>query len=606
MGGDNIIPRFLRHHKAMQERALNDVPVSISKSVYDINRILNYPDSAKNVMVFGHRNVGKSMVIDQLGYHINDIPCINGAHRDIMYPTSRAILGFRKSDDDSLMEFVSQLNDVNADRHIIVVCDRLDIALAFIRMCPTTSIILEMEENDIMDMMDKDQSIINMFEPIHMIADMSWGEAVHEIQQADKRFALKSHKTEMSMTAVKTFALELMRMLYPSRKSIPSFNEHIDVPIGYIISQLSFAYAKSMERPYKGHDRITPRMARSLAMAAFDNDPGDLMDDVPALTDEAIADDDKSPMEDVRDDDFSYKDITSLADRLKRRIFHQDAAIDMLVSSIMIDAAGLNRPHHPVASFIFVGPSGVGKTELAKALSQEISELPMNIIRIDCSEFSEQHTASRLFGAPPGYKGYGPGGELTNAVRRNPHSIILLDEAEKANRNIWNTFLQVLDDARLTDSSGRTVDFSKCIFIMTSNLGAMRTNESSMGFTGAFDDHGDMYIKAVTDYFKPEFINRLDGICVFNQLDNDDYKRIIQVKMKSIESSIMTNTGNSIGINAHDSAIDVILKYSDSMHCGARMVDSTIRRMIVLPLSRKILQKDINFRMINMQDKTCH
>jgi ATP-dependent Clp protease ATP-binding subunit ClpA len=267
----------------------------------------------------------------------------------------------------------------------------------------------------------------------------------------------------------------------------------------------------------------------------------------------------------------------------------------MVEKSVMIDAAHLKPMNKPVSSFLFIGPSGVGKTQLAQSLADELCDKPLNLVRIDCSEFSEKHMVSRLFGAPPGYKGSSNGGELTNEVRVHPQSIILLDEAEKAHPEVWDSFLQVFDNAQLTDGQGITTDFSHCVIIMTGNIGSTKAHQRTTGFGDtSMQDKKSTYVEAMRKYFKPEFINRLDGICVFNDLRYEDYTKILKLKISSLEHIIGQQYNKNVTFSIDDNAMDIILHEGQKNDAGARGFDKALKELVVLPLAYHIVSKDID------------
>ena len=605
-----ILDRFLTSKVPMQKRPLNDIPHVILVAVENMNRILNYAGSARPIMVYGKPGTGKSLAIDQLAYHIDELPTMKWRNtscksRSVMFLTADALVSFHDNNDDDVKQFILSLNESNEDRHIIIVCNDITIASYLIKSCPNTSIIVEMEQERLQRMLynDKD-NILDRFESVDIDADMEWREAIHEIKKSNEKFAKEYALHAMSDESIRSFAWALMKLIYPSRRSRPSSREHIDIPIGYIIGQVEFAYARSLEKPYHGK-RITPLMAKRIAYEGFDNNPyfnDDECDDIEVdgdfdvdgeFHDDTIAKNNVSKV-------LPYKSPLSLDERLRKQIIHQDSAIEMVAKSILIDAAKLKPMNKPVASFMFIGPSGVGKTQLAKTLSNELYDDPANLIRIDCSEYAERHNVSRLFGPPPGYKGSKNGGLLTNAVREHPNSVILLDEVEKAHPDIWDVFLQVFDDARLTDGQGMTTDFSRCVIIMTGNLGSKNAHRSSAGFGSCIHDDKHAYVDAMKEYFKPEFINRIDGICVFNELDMDDYRRILDIKIRRIEDIINSNYKTSIRIHIHDDALQSILHEGDIKNEGARGFDKVLKERLVLPLADKILTKDIDISKVDV------
>jgi ATP-dependent Clp protease ATP-binding subunit ClpC len=239
------------------------------------------------------------------------------------------------------------------------------------------------------------------------------------------------------------------------------------------------------------------------------------------------------------------KKLLHMEDRLHERIIGQDEAIKAVSDAIRRARSGLKDPKRPVGSFIFIGPSGVGKTELAKALAEFLFDDEDALVRLDMSEYREQHTASRLFGAPPGYVGYEEGGQLTEAVRRRPYRVILFDEIEKAHPEVWNALLQILDDGRLTDGQGRVVDFKNTVLIMTSNLGTEFVRKGgALGFLDEDDDSEEVKVsqekieKALKDAFRPEFLNRIDDTITFAPLSKEDVAKIVKLQVTEIEGRL--------------------------------------------------------------------
>ena len=278
---------------------------------------------------------------------------------------------------------------------------------------------------------------------------------------------------------------------------------------------------------------------------------------------------------------------------LKKEIIGQNEAIEKLTQAILRARAGLKNPNHPIGSFIFLGPTGVGKTELAKVLAHELFTNDEALIKIDMSEYMERYNVSRLIGAPPGYVGYEEGGQLTEKVRRNPYSVILFDEIEKAHRDVFNILLQILDEGRVTDSLGRVIDFRNTVIIMTSNIGTRNINSSQIGFSkGTPQDaqnHGHDIMKEVKKYFIPEFLNRIDDIIVFNSLSIENLYDIIELQLKDLHSNL-TNKNNKLKVTK--TAKDILIQDGSHREWGARPLRRAIQNEIENVISSKFLNSD--------------
>ena len=295
--------------------------------------------------------------------------------------------------------------------------------------------------------------------------------------------------------------------------------------------------------------------------------------------------------------------LLHLEDELHKRVIGQDDAVTAVAKAVRRARAGLKDPKRPIGSFLFLGPTGVGKTELARALASSLFGDESAMIRLDMSEYMEKHTVSRLVGAPPGYVGYEEGGQLTDAVRRKPYSVILLDEVEKAHADFFNILLQVLDDGRLTDSQGRTVDFRNTVIIMTSNLGsnALRKSSPELGFLAAkksdsasdasnevnFKEAKKSVMDAVKRHFRPEFLNRIDEMIVFHALTSNDLKQIVTILMDTVVKRL-GDMGLSLEISP--AAMDMLVKEGSDFSMGARPLKRAIQRLIEDPISDLILQ----------------
>ena len=295
--------------------------------------------------------------------------------------------------------------------------------------------------------------------------------------------------------------------------------------------------------------------------------------------------------------------LLHLEEELHKRVIGQDETVVAVSKAVRRARAGLKDPKRPIGSFLFLGPTGVGKTELARALAVALFGDETAMIRLDMSEYMEKHTVSRLVGAPPGYVGYEEGGQLTDAVRRKPYSVILLDEVEKAHADFFNILLQVLDDGRLTDSQGRTVDFRNTVIIMTSNLGAkaLRKDSPELGFLAAkkadsntedvsvvnFKEAKKSVMDSVKRHFRPEFLNRIDEMIVFHALTSNDLKQIVTILMDTVVKRL-GDMGLSLEISP--AAMDLLVKEGSDFSMGARPLKRAIQRLIEDPISDLILQ----------------
>jgi ATP-dependent Clp protease ATP-binding subunit ClpB len=288
--------------------------------------------------------------------------------------------------------------------------------------------------------------------------------------------------------------------------------------------------------------------------------------------------------------------LLHLEDELHERVIGQEEAITAVSDAIRRSRAGLQDPKKPIGSFIFLGTTGVGKTELAKALADYLFDDESMMTRIDMSEYQEKHTVSRLVGAPPGYVGYDEGGQLTEAVRRKPYSVVLLDEIEKAHPDVWNILLQVLDDGRLTDNKGRTVNFKNTIIIMTSNLGSHLIQEAYEGVTekgieAAGEKAKVEVMNLLRQTIRPEFLNRVDEIIMFSPLAKSQLKGIVQIQLNDLKKLVAEN---GINLNFSEYLIDFLIEQGYDPQFGARPLKRLIQKQLVNSLSKRILAGDID------------
>jgi ATP-dependent Clp protease ATP-binding subunit ClpB len=282
--------------------------------------------------------------------------------------------------------------------------------------------------------------------------------------------------------------------------------------------------------------------------------------------------------------------LVSMEERLRQRVIGQDEALERVANAVRRSRAGLSDPNKPIGSFIFLGPTGVGKTELARALAEFLFDDEHAMVRIDMSEYMEKHAVARLIGAPPGYVGYDEGGQLTEAVRRRPYSVILFDEIEKAHPDVFNILLQILDDGRLTDSKGRTVDFKNTVIIMTSNIGASYLQSESLSSPEAFAEASQHVMEALRQHFRPEFLNRVDDIIVFKPLGEEQLTRIIELRLDDLRKLL---ADRKITIELTPQAKELLFIEGYDRAYGARPLKRAIQRLIQDPLALKILEGEV-------------
>ena len=276
---------------------------------------------------------------------------------------------------------------------------------------------------------------------------------------------------------------------------------------------------------------------------------------------------------------------------LHRRVIGQDEAVEKVCDAILRSRAGIQDPKRPIGSFLFLGPTGVGKTELAKALAEALFDDEHNMIRIDMSEYMEKYSVSRLIGAPPGYVGYDEGGQLTEAVRRKPYSVVLFDEIEKAHSDVFNVLLQVLDDGRITDSQGRTVDFKNTIIIMTSNLGSDIILEG-IGKDGAISSEARESVTALLRRsFRPEFLNRIDEIVFYRPLTKENIYGIVDLLVEDLAKRL---ADKRVGLKITDAAKDLIIASAYDPTYGARPLKRFLQSKVETLIARKIIAEDIS------------
>jgi ATP-dependent Clp protease ATP-binding subunit ClpB len=288
--------------------------------------------------------------------------------------------------------------------------------------------------------------------------------------------------------------------------------------------------------------------------------------------------------------------LVHMPERLKDRVVGQDEAVRLVANAILRNRAGMGDPNRPIGSFIFLGPTGVGKTELVRALAEDLFDDEKAMIRVDMSEYMEKHAVARMVGAPPGYVGFEEGGQLTEQIRRRPYSVVLLDEIEKAHPDVFNMLLQILDDGRLTDGQGRTVSFKNAVVVMTSNVGTGMIDKNTLGFSvhgkdSRTDDTRRRLLEELRKQFRPEFLNRVDDIIVFNSLTRENLRRIVDIQLHKVDKLLKDR---KIKLEVTDAAKDLLIADGYDPQFGARPMKRAIQRLIQDPLALKLINGEFS------------
>ena len=621
-----VLEKYSRDLTTMAREGKLDPVIGRDSEILRVIQIL-CRRTKNNPVLIGEAGVGKTAIVEGLAQKIaaNDVPEILMGKRIVALDLGGMIAGsrFRGEFEERLKSAIEEVQ--RAEGEIILFIDELHtvvgagaaqgamdasnmlkpaLARGELRCIGATTL------NEYHKFIEKDASLERRFAPIYVeepsveeTIQMLNGlrdryEAHHNVRFSDEslvvaarlsdRYVTDRHLPDKAIDLIDEAAAKLRVALYSLP---PDLKEKKDE-----ISRLSAEEEQAgLERDY---ERAAKKKEERLRLEQVFNEKRDQweaehqLDEVVDESDiaEVVAQWTGIPVHQMMETEAQK--LLHMEDRLCERIIGQDEAIKAMADAIRRARSGLKDPRRPIGSFIFIGPSGVGKTELAKALAEFMFDDEEALIRIDMSEYREQHTASRLFGAPPGYVGYEEGGQLTEAVRRRPYRVILFDEIEKAHPEVWNTLLQILDDGRLTDGQGHVVNFRNTVLIMTSNLGTEYVRKAgSLGFLQPTDSDEvrqshEKITKALKDTFRPEFINRIDEIITFSPLGKEHMSKIVELQMKEVQERI---SEQGLNVQLTDAARDWLAETGYDPTFGARPLRRILQKHVESPLSTQLL-----------------
>ena len=569
----------------------------------ELNRIIQILTrrTKNNPLIIGEAGVGKTAVVEGLAYLIEkgEVPLELKDKRILLLDISSMIAG-AKYRGDFEERFKKCILETKKAGNVILFIDEMRTIIgagsaegaldAANILKPHLSrggirIIGATTKEEYTKYIEKDSALDRRFQIVN-ISEPTEKEAIEIIKGIKSKYE-KYHNVKITDEAI-VQAVRLSIRYIPDR-NLP------DKAIDIIDEACSKAkYVITVKESEKQIDKVEELKEKILQVKATKKRITIVLKDI----EEVVARWSKIPVEKITSDDMLK--LKNLENKLKKKVIGQDEAVSLLAKAIKRNRVGLRDPKRPIASFLLTGPTGVGKTEIVKALAAELFDDENNIIRVDMSEYMESHSTSKLIGSPPGYVGFGEGGYLTEKVRRKPYSIVLFDEIEKAHTDIYNILLQILDDGRLTDSQGRTVDFKNTICIMTSNLGARSiVDNKSVGFVKeeskdeAYKKMKKGVMEEVNKKFSPEFLNRLDDVIVFNKLDETSVKSITRLLLKDVEQRAKMQ---GIKIKFEENLVDYISKVGYDSKKGARPLKRAIQSKIEDKFAEYIIEQKIDIK----------
>ena len=606
-----------------------ELPRKIKDTIDNMATSLLDPKKRK-VVVYGHPLTGKTYLIHQLAQHVNNYTRHLKKHPGEIhfYRVSSQILvdASEQVGVESIEDFIDFIcaHEFLSEDQVCLVTEEVDLATALMLTETSARIVVEMSYGGLQAVMDSEGSgktkvwmSLDYYDTEECLSlsveDMSY--VLGEATALDAALFFKSKLVDSEMESLELPKRIISRAVLKNKDLLTKDKKNHEVlvaPFGVwsevvrsVCSLASFSRSSEL-RTKKGNfsiaaltDKVMENCEEIFSPFTEDDSDNHIIvsgnGDMPVMFRIATsAEEDEEPQQkEIKP--LSYNTPQSVLKTLKQNVIGQDSAIDAVVRGLLVPMAGMSRGNRPLRSYLFCGPTGVGKTETASVLSKCLAKEDVNLVRIDMSEFSEHHEPAKLFGAPPGYVGYESGGILTSAVIENPQSIILLDEIEKAHPDIWDSFLQILDAGRMTDGQGRVADFTNSIIIMTSNIGASEAAKTASGFSVLSD--AEAYLdrkarsqstvtKAIKKTFKPEMINRIDEIVFFNELDKSTIKKIVLKEINGISSRMPKK--QTLGSIPSD-IVEEILSRSNVTEYGAREVQRVVRKSVEDTIAEAII-----------------
>lgn len=596
------------------------IPDAVRNNILDVGKFLYQSDRDKMIATGDHLT-GKTFTIEQFAYHAQRI-----LHTAKMVPDDQEVAVFyadaRRFQGEQEMVFINLV--ANTIEHfpgeVIIYTNNYYTAMIVEQRFPSVRMLVEMSPELLNEVKQNGVRLTGYSFAAGFSGDFGKKDTIDALRIYHKQQLVDHYGLEIPRNFINKFVSGIYRDAEIMRDDEDEESKG-SVPMGYWVRLLNEALGEATFKPEKYYDdkgtlKQDDLISHILAENADFFNPSNALGDIMEAFAEALGGGEEgepgkggrkiivsappgfgmpTPQTQQQADGggeggIEYSDMKTLADRIKSRVIGQDRVVDEVAKGFKVAAAGINDDDKPVRSMIFLGPTGVGKTQLAKTLSEELAVEPMNMLRLDMSEYSKEHDSAKLFGSPAGYVGHERGGVLTSQVAEHPNSVILLDEVEKAHPVIWDSFLQVFDAGRMTDSHGNTVDFTNTVIVMTSNLGANEKLQTEGGFTAGLtklnadqerDRRSKNAIKNMEMFFKPELLNRIDDVFVFDVLPDEALANITMLEIEELVSRVARSTGSKSELKAPNAdVINKIVAMSDSYRYGARDIKRVVKRKV--------------------------